>query len=125
MQKKGLDTLLLVFKILIPVLIIPFLAWAMIDLFNQYIEDINMVCNNGDVCVEGYGLTFVIFLILGLIYNGIILLLGGIGLVIAILYKTSLKRKKNIITFVGLTFAPIFAELLLVAIFYIIPLIVG
>ena len=99
MQKKGLDIFLSIFQILIPVRLVSFLVWATVDLFNQRIEDINMTCNNGDVCVEGYGLTFVAFLIIGLVYNGFILFLGGVGLIIAILYKTSLTRKKNIITF--------------------------
>ena len=125
MRKRGIDIFLLVLKILIPVALLVFLVWTTIDLGNQYIDDKNMVCENGDVCVEGYGLTFLAFLVFGFIYNGIVWILSLVGLITSISYKEALNRRKNIITSVLLLIAPIVAELLIVAVFLVLPVILG
>ena len=52
-------------------------------------------------------------------------ILSLVGLITSISYKEALNRRKNIITSVLLLIAPIVAELLIVAVFLVLPVILG
>ena len=125
MRRSGGEIFLLVLKILVTVVMVAFLVWATIDLSDQYIDDMSMFCGSGNVCFEGYGLTFAAFLILGFMVNGGALILSLIGLIVSIAYKSSFRRKGNIIAFVLLMIAPVACELMVVLIAKVIPVIIG
>ena len=68
---------------------------------------------------------FLAFIVLGLMYNGVALVVSLVGLIISICYKGTFRHKKNVITFVILMIAPVVAELLLFLMGNLIPGIVG
>ena len=125
MRRSGTEIFLLILKILVSAVLLAFLVWATATLIEAHISDMNMNCNSGDVCFEGYGLVFAAFLILGLMVNGGSLIVSLIGLIVSIAYKTSFRRKGNIITFILLMIAPVLCEFLLVLIAQVIPSIIG
>ena len=124
MQRKGLDIFLKILKVLIPVALVAFLIFCGYDLVDIYLEDLKHIGEEGTY-VQGYGLSFVVLLILGLVYNGIVLAFSVVGLIASLLYKNSISRKKNVVTFVLLCVSPVVTELLLVGMYYLIPVIVG
>ena len=123
MERRGLNIFLLILKIIVPVALIAFFAWAMVDMVDMHIEDMKHVGENG--YFSGYGLTFLAFMLFGLMYNGVALVVSLVGLIISICYKGALHQKRNIVTFVILMIAPVVAELLLVLMGSVIPGIVG
>ena len=123
MERRGLNIFLLILKILVPVALVAFLVWAMVDMVDMHIEDMKHVGESG--YFSGYGLTFLAFVILGLMYNGVALVVSLVGLIISICYKGTFRHKKNVITFVILMIAPVVAELLLFLMGNLIPGIVG
>jgi hypothetical protein len=123
MERRGLNIFLLILKILVPVALIAFLVWAIVDLIGMHIEDMKHVGESG--YFSGYGLTFLAFVILGLMYNGIALVVSLVGLIISVCYKGTFRHKKNVITFVILMIAPVVAELLIFLMGNLIPRIVG
>ena len=123
MERRGLNIFLLILKILVPVALVAFLVWAMVDMIGMHIEDMKHVGESG--YFSGYGLTFLAFIVLGLMYNGVALVVSFVGLIISICYKGTFRHKKNVITFVILMIAPVVAELLLFLMGNLIPGIVG
>ena len=123
MERRGLNIFLLILKILVPVALVAFLVWAMVDMIGMHIEDMKHVGESG--YFSGYGLTFLAFIVLGLMYNGVALVVSLVGLIISICYKGTFRHKKNVITFVILMIAPVVAELLLFLMGNLIPGIVG
>ena len=123
MERKGLNIFLLILKILVPVALVAFLVWAIVDLTGMHIEDMKHVGESG--YFSGYGLTFLAFMLLGLMYNGVALVVSLVGLIISICYKGTFHHKKNVVTFIILMIAPVVAELLLILMGSVIPGIVG
>ena len=64
MQRKGLDIFLKILKVLIPVALVAFLIFCGYDLVDIYLEDLKHIGEEGTY-VQGYGLSFVVLLILG------------------------------------------------------------
>ena len=98
MERRGLNIFLLILKIIVPVALVAFFAWAMVDMVDVHIEDMKHVGESG--YFSGYGLTFLGFMLFGLIYNGAALVVSLIGLIISICYKGAFHQKRNIVTFV-------------------------
>ena len=123
MERCGLNIFLLILKILVPVALVAFFAWAMVDMIGVHIEDMKHVGESG--YFSGYGLTFLAFMLFGLTYNGAVLVISLVGLIISICYKDTFHHKKNVVTFIILMIAPVVAELLLILMGSVIPGIVG
>ena len=54
MRRSGTEIFLLILKILISVVIVGFLAYVTTYLVQAYIDDMNMECPSGEICIEGY-----------------------------------------------------------------------
>lgn len=113
-KRKFLDIFLLCLKIILPVLLLIPLVFFSYRLIEGRIEDI------ANIGVEGYfsgtGLYIFASHILLFVANIVLLILGCIGLLISKKYTSSPIQKKNIKTFLCLTFAPIVSQILYVII---------
>jgi predicted small integral membrane protein len=109
-QRKSLDIFLLCLKIILPILLLIPLIFFSYRLIEGRIYDI------ANIGTEGYhsGIGLYIFLshFLLLVVNAVLLIISGIGLIIAKKYKATPIHKKNVRAFVWLTLAPIFSQLL-------------
>jgi hypothetical protein len=109
-QRKFLDIFLLCLKIILPILLLIPLIFFSYRLIEGRIYDI------ANIGTEGYhsGIGLYIFLshFLLLVVNAVLLIISGIGLIIAKKYKATPIHKKNVRAFVWLTLAPIFSQLL-------------
>ena len=110
-EKKALQTILTVLKIVIAVILIGTFTYYATLLIDAYIETVNNVPPNEGVYIEPFPIAFALVLIFSLITNGICALLSLVGLIISIVFRTSAKRKKNIIAFVNLLVLPILLQI--------------
>ena len=107
-KHRVLDIILLILKIILPILIAIPLVFMSYRLIEGRIEDLKNVGN--EHYHSGLGLYIFASHVLLLAANVILTLVSGIGLIIAIQYKSCLKRRKNIKTFICLTAAPILSH---------------
>ena len=113
-----LDILLWCLKIILPILILTVLVFVSYRLVEGHLDDL---ANRG---TEGYhsGMGLYLFAshVLLLAANAVLTLVGIIGLVIAKLYKGASKHRKNVITFIYLSLAPLCSQCLYVLINFIV-----
>ena len=112
-ENKALYLILLIMKIvLISVLALSFIFFTY-TLIDAHIESIEMANtpSDGGIKLDPLPVAFVVVLIFSLITNGVCMILSFAGLIISICYKTSQKRKKNILAFSLLLITPAILEL--------------
>lgn len=114
MKTRILDILLLIFKILLPISLVLITVLFTKELVDAHYEDLKHVGEN--VYIQTYGLSFASLVIVGIMFNGIVSLISLIFLIVSIIYKSSAKRKANIIYFILFLFIPVLNELLFVLI---------
>ena len=110
MKTRILDILLLIFKILLPISLVLITILFTKELVDAHYEDLKHVGENA--YIQTYGLSFAPLMIVGIMFNGIVSLISLIFLIVSIIYKSSTKRKANIIYFILFLFIPILNELL-------------
>ena len=115
-ENKALSVTLLVLKIICAAVLILSFAYYAFLLIDAYVESVNTVPPESGVYIEPFPVAFVLVLIFSLITSGVSFLLSLVGLLISVFYRTSEKRKKNVISFVILLIAPILFELLLLSV---------
>ena len=113
-----LDILLFCLKIILPILISLALATVSYKLVECHMEDLANIGNEG--YHSGTGFYLFITHILLICANAVLTLVAVIGLVIAKLYKSTPKHRKNVITFKFLAFAPLCSHFLYVIINFIV-----
>ena len=110
-EKKALQTILTVLKIVIAVILIGTFAYYATLLIGVYIETVNTVPPNEGVYIEPFPIAFALVLVFSVITNGICAFLSLVGLIISIVFRTSAKRKKNIVAFISLLVLPILLQI--------------
>lgn len=111
-QRKSLDVFLLCLKIILPILLLIPLIFFSYQLIEGRIFEIAHADVPQNPC--GGGMVLYIFLshIVLLAVNAILLVICGIGLIISKKYKASPLHSNNVRSFVWLTLAPVFSQLL-------------
>lgn len=109
-----LDILLWCLKIILPILILIPLVFVSYRLVDCHIEDLAYRGSEGYHSGMGLFLFAAHVLLLGA--NAVLTLVGIIGLIIAKLYKSTSKHRKNVITFICLSLAPLCSQCLYVLI---------
>ena len=112
-EKKALQTILTVLKIVIAVILIGSFTYYAIIFIDAYIETVNTVPPNEGIYIEPLPIAVALILIFSLITNGICALLSLVGLIISIVFRASAKRKKNIVAFISLLVLPILLQILI------------
>ena len=103
-KHRVLDVILLILKIILPILIAIPLVFVSYRLIEGRIEDIKNIGNES--YHSGLGLYILASNIILLIVNGVLTLIGVVGILISVLYRSCLERRRNVKTFVCLSAGP-------------------
>ena len=112
-ERKSLNVLLLIAKILLIAFLLISLVYYAATLIDAYIESLSFVPVENEISIDPYPLTFALMLIFSLISNGACVILALLGLILSLIYKGTSKRKKNIVTFSVLLASPLLMQLLI------------
>ncbi len=112
-QKRALDILLTVSKILLTVFLVLSLFYYAYFLIDAYIESANAQPQENGISIDPYPLAFAFVLIFSIITNGVCLLLSGLSLILSYLYRSSPNRKRNIKAFFIFLLLPLLLEALI------------
>ncbi len=107
-KHRALDIILLILKIILPILIAIPLVFVSYRLIEGRIEDLENIGNES--YHSGLGLYIFASHVLLLAANAILVFVGGIGLIIAVQYKSCPNRRKNVKSFICLTVAPMLSQ---------------
>ena len=104
-KRRVLDIILLILKIVLPILVAIPLVFVSYRLIEGRIEDLENIGNED--YHSGLGLYILASNIILFVTNCVLAVIGGAGLLISVLYRSCLKRRRNIKTFICLSAAPI------------------
>ena len=111
MKRKPLDIVLLIFKIVLPLILVLALVVFGVDLYLQRLADLAPPPDGTTIRIEGFGIAFALLMIVYLILSAVVFAVSAAFLVVSILYKSARNRRGNIISFSVITASPIFAFL--------------
>ncbi len=111
MKRKPLDIVLLIFKIVLPLILILALVVFGVDLYSQRLADLQPPPDGATIHIEGFGIAFALLMIVYLVLSAVVFAVSAVFLIVSILYKGAKSRRGNIISFSIITASPIFAFL--------------
>lgn len=115
-ENKTLQTILLILKLLIALILVLSTVYYAFLLISAYIETVNTVPPEEGIYLEPFPIALTVTLVFSLITNAVSAFLSLIGLVVSTLFHSSPKRKKNIISFAVLLILPVLLQLLVLLI---------